>query len=168
MEWMVLLHDELFLGRQGRVVNAAAGGLLFVLMAVTGLVLWWQGRTRWWEGLMIRPGSGRSFLWQLHSVLGFWSLLLILVWGVTSLYFAFPAPFEFIIDTMDDDLNDFERPEGWLLGLLKLHFGRFGGLAVRWSWVVLGLLPAVLFFTGFILWWRRVIKRRPRGPVTRA
>jgi uncharacterized iron-regulated membrane protein len=30
-------------------------------------------------------------------------------------------------------------------------------------WFVLGLLPAALFVTGFVLWWTRVVRRRARN-----
>ena len=159
VEWLTRLHDELLLGRQGRKLNGI-GGILFLLMTVSGVILWWQGSKRWQDGLMIRRGSARSFNWQLHSFLGFWSLLLMFVWGLTSVYFAWPGPFDAVIDWMDPDLDDFERPDGWLLTLIDFHFGRFRGLL--WAnilWIFLGLLPAVMFITGFILWYRRVLKR---------
>ena len=41
-----------------------------------------------------------------------------------------------------------------------LHVGSFGGLGLRLAWAVLGLSPAVLFVTGFIMWWVRVVKPR--------
>jgi uncharacterized iron-regulated membrane protein len=41
------------------------------------------------------------------------------------------------------------------LTFIRLHFGRFGGLSIRILWVILGLLPTVLFVTGFIVWWKR-------------
>ena len=46
--------------------------------------------------------------------------------------------------------------------VIAFHFGRFGGLEVRITWAILGLAPAVLFITGFILWWRRVVRPRPQ------
>jgi uncharacterized iron-regulated membrane protein len=33
-------------------------------------------------------------------------------------------------------------------------------MTVKWVWVVLGLVPAVLFVTGGITWWVRVVRRR--------
>jgi uncharacterized iron-regulated membrane protein len=42
-----------------------------------------------------------------------------------------------------------------------LHVGSFGGAGVRVAWLVLGLMPPVLFVTGFTMWWTRVV--RPRG-----
>jgi uncharacterized iron-regulated membrane protein len=159
MEWLTRLHDELLLGREGRKLNGI-GGALFLLMTVSGVIIWWQGSRRWKDGLLIRRNSTRSFNWQLHSFLGFWTLLLMFVWGLSSVYFAWPEPFDAIIDAMDPDLEDFERPDGWLRLLLDFHFGRFRGLL--WAnilWIFLGLLPAVMFITGFILWYRRVVKR---------
>lgn len=46
-----------------------------------------------------------------------------------------------------------------------LHVGSFGGTSVRVAWLVLGLAPPLLFITGFIMWWSRVV--RPRWPAAR-
>jgi len=46
---------------------------------------------------------------------------------------------------------------GWLG---KLHFGNFGGWPVKALWVALGLSPAFLFVTGFLMWWNRVLSKR--------
>jgi uncharacterized iron-regulated membrane protein len=43
--------------------------------------------------------------------------------------------------------------------LYQLHFGQYGGEAVRALYVVLGLMPGALAVSGFVLWW----KRRRRG-----
>ena len=44
-----------------------------------------------------------------------------------------------------------------------LHFGRYNAF---WEgvWVVLGLVPAVLFVTGAVMWWKRVLSKGPRWP----
>lgn len=162
MEWLVDLHDNLLVGQTGRLINGVGGGLT-VLLVMTGAIIWWPGRGRWRHSLVPKPAaSSRSLSWHLHSALGIWSLVLLLIWGATAVYFAFPRPFEAMIDYLDADPTDFERPEGFLLFLIKLHFGRFGGLGVRTTWVILGLLPVVMFITGFIVWWKRVVVRRWR------
>lgn len=159
VEWLTSLHDDLLMGPEGRRLNGW-GGALFLAMVLSGIVLWWQGKRRWQEGLQIRRVSTRSFNWQLHSFLGFWSLLLMFAWGITAVYFAWPTPFELAMDWLDNDLDDFERPDGWLLFLIDIHFGRFRGvLWAQFLWTLLGLLPAVMFITGFILWYRRVLKK---------
>lgn len=43
-----------------------------------------------------------------------------------------------------------------------LHVGSFAGNWSRMAWVVLGFAPGLLFFTGFLMWWRRVPGRRRR------
>jgi uncharacterized iron-regulated membrane protein len=160
LEWLVDLHDNLLTGRAGRAVNGGGAALNLVLLA-TGAVIWWQGRTRWRHSVVLsRPVKSRRFVWQLHSFVGFWAFAMLFVWAATGVYFAFPEPFEATIDRFDPDLNDAERPgETLLLALIQLHFGRFGGLEIRVLWTLLGLLPAVLFLTGFLLWWTRVVRR---------
>jgi len=159
IEWLTHLHDDLLMGRSGRSINGW-GGVLFLVMVVSGLFIWWQGSRRWHDALLIRRHSLRSFNWQLHSFLGFWSLILMVAWGLTGMYFAWPGLFEAFIDFFDEDLNDLSRPDGWLLLLIDLHFGRFRGLL--WAnvlWIFLGLLPAIMYITGFILWYKRVVRR---------
>jgi uncharacterized iron-regulated membrane protein len=48
---------------------------------------------------------------------------------------------------------------GWL------HTGGFGGNGVRITWFILGFAPALLFATGFTMWWNRVIVPRRAAPV---
>jgi len=159
IEWLTLLHDELLLERRGRTLNGL-GGLVFLLLLLSGAVLWWQGRHRWRDGLLLRPGSPRPLLWQLHSFVGCWAFLLFFAWGLTAVYFAWPQPFDLLIDSLDADLLDAERPDDWLLFLIDLHFGRFRGtLWAAWLWTLLGLLPAFMYISGFVLWYRRVLKR---------
>gem|GEM_PF-456210 len=164
IEWTVRLHDELLAGPIGRKINGV-GGFLITLLVLTGIAIWWPGTKRWPIGLVPRRGaSAPAALWQLHAILGILCASLLLIWAVTAVYFAFPKPFEALIDRFDSDLTDFYRPgEALLLDLIRLHFGRFRTFELRIVWGVLGLVPAVLFVTGFMLWWRRVVRRR-RSP----
>ena len=41
-----------------------------------------------------------------------------------------------------------------------LHVGSFGGTAVRVAWLLLGLAPPLLFLTGAIMWWTRIVRPR--------
>lgn len=156
MEWCVDLHDNLLAGSTGRTVNGIAA-MVVTVVVLTGAVLWWPGRGRWRRSLTVpRPSKSRRFIWHLHSALGFWSFVLMLGWAVTGIYFAFPQPFEALFNYLATDTESFERPgEEILLTFIRLHFGRFGGLSIRILWVLLGLIPAILFVTGFIVWWKR-------------
>jgi uncharacterized iron-regulated membrane protein len=42
-----------------------------------------------------------------------------------------------------------------------LHVGNFSGNVIRVAWFVFGLTPALLFVTGFVMWWTRLMARRP-------
>ena len=46
----------------------------------------------------------------------------------------------------------------------SLHFGNFAGLGTRIVWAFFGLTPVVLFITGAIMWWNRVLSREARRP----
>jgi uncharacterized iron-regulated membrane protein len=161
VEWLVDLHDNLLAGDTGRKINGI-GGILFFVLILTGAWIWWPGTRNVVHSLKVgKPQASRRFVRQLHNLLGVLSFLLLFVWAITAIYFAFPEPFEGTIDYFDPDLNDLERPGEWVvLELIKLHFGRFGGLPVRFLWAALGLLPAILFITGFIYWWSGVARRR--------
>jgi uncharacterized iron-regulated membrane protein len=63
----------------------------------------------------------------------------------------------------------FKRPEPrrstgdkFLRWLYWLHFGNFAGNGVKALWVGLGLLPSLLFVTGTIMWWNRVLSPSAR------
>lgn len=43
-----------------------------------------------------------------------------------------------------------------------LHFGNFAGWKVKALWTALGLIPALLFVTGTIMWWNRVLSPAAR------
>jgi uncharacterized iron-regulated membrane protein len=45
-----------------------------------------------------------------------------------------------------------------LYWLAQLHFGRFAGIPVKIIWTIVGLAPAVLFLTGLLMWWNRVLR----------
>lgn len=160
VEWLADLHDDLFLGPAGRQLNGA-GGVLFVLMAMSGLLLWWQGRARWYEGFLIRRHGRRPFIWQLHSFLGFWALLLMLAWGVSGFQLGFPRAFDPLLNWLDPDPNDFERPGSWLRFFRSVHFARYGETAwARWAWILVSFAPTLMFVSGFWLWWKRVVLRK--------
>ncbi|CAG5006036.1 hypothetical protein DYBT9275_03710 [Dyadobacter sp. CECT 9275] len=44
--------------------------------------------------------------------------------------------------------------------MFPLHFGTFGGHFTRILWVILGLLPGVLYYTGFVIWWNKLVKKQ--------
>ncbi|WP_444916426.1 PepSY-associated TM helix domain-containing protein [Microbulbifer sp. JMSA003] len=60
--------------------------------------------------------------------------------------------------------NNFNGYSGTVLSIFSLHFGSFGGNAVRWVYFILGIMGALIFFTGNLLWIEsRRKKRRGQG-----
>jgi len=161
MEWFVDLHDNLLKGETGRKVNAAGGGLL-CLLCLTGVVIWWRGNRMWTRGFYFNPRHGwKRINFDLHASLGFWSIVILFLWGLTGIYFAYPDPFIAVIDYFEPQelANTTRSGDAFLAWIVKMHFGRYGGMGVRITYVIIGLLPAVMFVTGAIMWWNRVLRR---------
>ena len=52
--------------------------------------------------------------------------------------------------------------DNFIRWIYYLHFGNFAGPKTKSLWVVLGLLPVLLFVTGAIMWWNRVLSPAAR------
>lgn len=161
--WLTSLHDDLlFVSRTGRFLNGV-GSILLTVLAVSGAIIWWPGKKRWRRSLSVNwKASVAGITWDLHSMLGIWLLGLTLIWCISGIYLAFPDPFlratEFLWPP-DDSLVP-SPGDTALAWLVRLHFGRFRSM--RWLgvvWVVLGLVPAVMFVTGGLMWWNRLFRK---------
>lgn len=158
-EWLVNIHDDLLMGRTGRKVNGIGGGI-FLLMVFSGVLIWWQGRSRWKEGMQIKRNSPRGFNWQLHSFIGFWSLLLMFAWGLSGLYLGFPRAVGSALNWFGDSA-EFQGRNAFIRFVMDIHFARFGDSQwAKWAWILVSFLPTVMVISGFILWWKRVILKQ--------
>jgi uncharacterized iron-regulated membrane protein len=162
--WLARLHDELLFDRAGRYWNGMLSAVA-TLLVVTGIVVWWPGVSRWKRSLVMKRGVGwKRFNWDLHSALGFWLFLFMLMWGISGFYLGVPEPFSNFVDSISDpDAFLGDRPGDIVLSwLTRLHFGRWRDLPwLKAFWAVIGLVPALMFFTGVVMWWNRVLRRRP-------
>lgn len=157
IEWTVNLHENLLFGQNGRFVNGI-GAVGLILLGLTGAVVWWPGIKNWRRALAIeRKAPFARFNWDLHSAMGFWGLLFVLMWGVSGFYFSFPNLFKAAFAFFDpcDRVTD-----SILYWLSTLHFGRFGPFA-EGVWAILGLMPALLSLSGVFLCCRRIIYKAP-------
>lgn len=170
------LHDDLLAGETGRRVNGI-GGLLVIILAGTGLVVWWPGIQNWKRSLVIHRKVGwRRFMWDLHSMMGFWTLGIVLLFGLSGAYLSDSQPFHTVADWLQPP-TDANAIEGRFVDdvtywLAYLHFGRINGIgipcsgpglcdqAVKLAWALGGLAPAVLFVTGGVMWWNRVLRKK--------
>jgi uncharacterized iron-regulated membrane protein len=159
VEWLVRLHTNLLTRTTGRFVNGIGGGCL-TLLCLTGAFIWWPGTNHWRRSLTVDwSGTFARINWDLHSALGFWLFLLVLLWGVSGIYFVFPDPFNILYSV--DRVGRFANSA--LDWLSSLHFGRFGWF-IQALWVVFGLAPAILAFTGVFICCRRMIFKKPSNP----
>jgi uncharacterized iron-regulated membrane protein len=163
IEWLVNLHENLLFGSTGRLVNGI-GAICLTLLCLTGAIIWWPGINHWRRSLTVNWRAHFPRInWDLHSALGFWCFFFVLGWGISGIYFSFPHLFDalYLLDPAD-----YLTSQG-LFGLAQLHFGRFGWFAEA-LWTLLGLVPAVLAFTGFFICCRRVIYKKPSNPNTQS
>ena len=166
--WLIHLHADLLLGGTGLIINAVAS-VACTIVFLTGLVIWWPGRGKWKAATTIRARGWKSVNHQGHNAIGFWTSALLLIWGVSGVYFAFPRLFHGTVDRLFAvESRAYGYAETAISWMVALHFGRFGGWPVRVIWIVAGLVPAFLAVSGAIMWWLRVVKpARARAPVTR-
>ena len=155
--WLARLHDELLFDREGKTWNGY-GSLVFTILVLTGAILWWPGIARWRRALGVNlRGSWKRINFDLHSALGFWLFLFMLVWGVSGIYLGIPGPFADFVDAVSDPSIDYGARWGdvALAWLVRLHFGRWRSDVLKAVWAVAGLVPAVMFVTGIAMWWNR-------------
>ncbi|MGE0445155.1 MAG: PepSY-associated TM helix domain-containing protein [Vicinamibacterales bacterium] len=128
------LHYNLLLGRPGIPLNGV-GAASLVLMSVTGFAVGFG-----------RSGSRR--IWELHRQAGLWSSAFLLMWGVTGVYFMFPAEIQALI-------GDGAAARTFLDWAGPLHMGTAAGLTTKILWCALGVALPLLFVTGTVLFTRR-------------
>lgn len=107
-EWLRVtleLHERLLIRPNGRMVNAVGGAFLLVL-SLTGLVVWWPGIRNWKRALLVDFRRGwRRINFDLHSAAGFWTLFIACFWGISGIYFAWPALSVRLIDRLSPVIN---------------------------------------------------------------
>src|SRR5450830_1554718 len=82
--WLLLPTDY------GKIV-AGSLSLCLLVLALSGLYMRWPRRALNWRAwFKLDFGlSGRSFLWNLHSVIGTWALVMYVIFTTTGMYWAF-------------------------------------------------------------------------------
>ena len=173
--WLVTLHDDLLMteNQRGRFWNGV-GSILTLLLCITGAVVWWPGVASWRRGVSIKWRSRwPRFNFDLHSAMGFWFFFIIALWALSGIYLSMPTPFMTVVNAVfGPELDELrlQRPVDVAVEwMVRLHFGRWRSHTLKAVWVVLGLIPPVMFVTGAVMWWNRVARKwwaaRVRRPV---
>lgn len=90
LAWLQQLHFNLLSGKTGRIVNGV-GGLMLLLLAATGLVIWWPGAKNAKRAMSISWRSKWKRLnYDVHNSIGFITLAFTVVISATGAYYAWP------------------------------------------------------------------------------
>jgi len=164
--WLARLHDDLLWedrGR-GRFVNGL-GSILVTLLCITGAIVWWPGIRNWRRAATVRwRAAWPRLTFDLHSAFGFWFFLVLAMWAISGIYLSIPGPFLAFNDWWYGEDILIARPgDVFFEWLVRLHFGRWRSHTLKAVWVIVGLIPAVMFVTGAVMWWNRVARPKARG-----
>lgn len=103
---MMKLHRWLLMDQKTGRIIVGVSTIIFVLMMLTGLILWIPKKVKKWrnwkQGLGIKlNGKWKRVNHDLHNTLGFYSFLILLIMGITGLCWSF----EWYKDGMSDILG---------------------------------------------------------------
>ena len=172
------LHDDLLGGPTGRKINGI-GAVLLIVLAITGIVVWWPGIQSWRRSLALHRNVGwKRFMWDLHSMMGFWTFAFIVLFGLSGIYLGNAEYFQNLADRLDPPTATYAGDrflDQAIYWLAYLHFGRINGIgipcrgpglcdqATKLVWALFGLAPAAMFITGAVMWWNRVVRKKLKG-----
>jgi uncharacterized iron-regulated membrane protein len=90
LQWIFDLHAYLLAGNTGMFINGFIG-MATVILALSGLVIWWPGLSRWRAGFAFLRGAGwKRQNYDLHKLTGFYASLALAFVAFTGAYFSFP------------------------------------------------------------------------------
>lgn len=109
--WMFRMHRWLLMESQvGRTITGAAT-LMFLLIVISGFILWIPKKLRSLRQRLIIPlNSGwKRVNYDLHSVLGFYAMFLLFVMGATGLSWSYEWYDTLVYKTLDGEVPDGKR-----------------------------------------------------------
>ena len=87
------LHFTFLAGQPGYLYNGIGASCL-LLMCISGIVIWWPGIARVAQAFVIHLDRGwKRVVWELHGAVAICSVVLLIAWAVSGIYFSFPVPF---------------------------------------------------------------------------
>jgi uncharacterized iron-regulated membrane protein len=92
--FLINIHSFLMMRSYVGVKVVGALGAAMILMAISGLVLWWPKKGQVRRAFLIRRGArGLSLYLDLHHAAGIWTLAVLLLMSVSGVYLCFPQTF---------------------------------------------------------------------------
>lgn len=88
--FVFVFHHDLFWGSTGRTIMGVSGTLMLILL-VTGLYLWWPKKGRWKDAFKFgRMKNAYQTNFEIHRVIGFYSLVLMILITFTGVFISKP------------------------------------------------------------------------------
>ncbi|TWI95329.1 putative iron-regulated membrane protein [Mucilaginibacter frigoritolerans] len=87
------IHKHLLLGDVGSVI-IKCNVLIFLVMCISGLILWWPKQRRFFKKAItinFKTKNWKLLNWELHSVLGFYTLIVLLTISMTGIFFVYDS-----------------------------------------------------------------------------
>jgi uncharacterized iron-regulated membrane protein len=98
MYYVGQIHYFLLLSEPGLIVNGV-GAAFLLLLTLSGLVIWWPGIKSWKRGFGVKlKANWRRINFDFHNAMGFWTFPILLVWSISSIYFAWPEQVEHLLN----------------------------------------------------------------------
>ena len=147
-------HGALSVGR----ILMGTSALGMTLLLLSGLWLWWPTSKRMLGRRLtvsLRKGWPR-FVYDSHVSLGFYALFFLLLMSLTGPTWSFSWYGKVIRLLLP------EGTEGRTL-IFSLHTGLWGGLLVRFLYLITAIIGGMLPWSGYYLWWRRTHARNKKS-----
>lgn len=125
------IHQNLLLRRDIGNVVVGSSTLIFLVILVSGLILWWPKRIAAWKQRFTVKWRARwrRINYDLHSVFGFYAFLLALIIAVTGLVWSFEWWENGIIAMMGSTKKD----RAFIAQRDTLHTATVNGISMAWK-----------------------------------
>jgi uncharacterized iron-regulated membrane protein len=91
---LINIHSFLLMRSYIGVKVVGALGVVMILMAISGLILWWPKKGQLRRAFLVRRGArGLPLYLDLHHAAGIWTFALLLLMSVSGVYLCFPQAF---------------------------------------------------------------------------
>ena len=92
--YLINIHSFLMMRSYIGVKIVGALGVAMILMAISGLVLWWPKKGQLRRAFLVRRGArGLPLYLDLHHAAGIWTFAVLLLMSVSGVYLCFPQTF---------------------------------------------------------------------------
>jgi len=111
--WIEEFHTKLHLGDIGEVI-IKVNVLLFFILCISGLIIWWpKQKAAFKKAVTIKfnANSWKKLNWDLHSVLGFYALFVLIIISFTGMFWVFDVVKETVAFATNSKVTNTKAPK---------------------------------------------------------